>query len=103
EDGIRDGYVSGVQSCALPIYADVLAPRTNLSLISAVVLLAGHLGSNERQFGARREHVGVVGPHLVDGGDERRGVVGPGEGAEEEIGRASCRDRVLSGVGEGKM
>src|SRR5207253_8517367 len=31
EDGIRDGHVTGVQTCALPIYADEIGPHLQTS------------------------------------------------------------------------
>src|SRR5690625_1377308 len=33
EDGIRDGHVTGVQTCALPILSDVLAEQTGMQII----------------------------------------------------------------------
>src|SRR5690349_13713671 len=92
EDGIRDLYVTGVQTCALPIY--------------------------ERGDGVhrvqrrRRPRGGRLRPHAGDGGDARlldallrgdgprrhgrEGEIPRRHGAEgaREIGRASCRERV---------
>src|SRR4051794_41835310 len=63
EDGIRDGRVTGVQTCALPIFA------------------LRRLQGERLRAGQRR------------GGDRRL----PAD--EEQIGRASCRERVeISGV-----
>src|SRR2546421_2026437 len=82
EDGIRDLIVTGVQTCALPIFG-----------------LA-----DER--GALLHHDGVVGggggsehAHLGGGGGQRRGEasLGPRGRAHvvvPQIGRASCRERV---------
>src|SRR5690349_23528583 len=50
EDGIRDLYVTGVQTCALPIYA----PRAERQLVALVGELAGHLGT-QPGGGARDE------------------------------------------------
>src|SRR5690349_24718299 len=70
EDGIRDLYVTGVQTCALPIYKD-------LGILMSVAREAGvviPLGSAVSQLMAA----------LV----------------AQEIGRASCRERAeISGVG----
>src|SRR5262249_58303344 len=74
EDGIRDWSVTGVQTCALPIYMRpehavehhfVVAPPQNVY----------HLDS-------------VFRPHIL----RRLGVVRRGE--QRKIGRASCRERV---------
>src|SRR5690606_40939245 len=92
EDGIRDFHVTGVQTCALPICAQVL------------------LGELAELLRDRRERVEVRArlPRRGDGRGERvhervhvRGVevvlLVPGGGGEddvgEEIGRASCRER----------
>src|SRR5439155_17197077 len=64
EDGIRDGHVTGVQTCALPIFGPVP---------DGVGGVAGERGS--------------LAVHLV--ARVRSG----------EIGRASCRERVLGAVG----
>src|ERR1039457_7361967 len=37
EDGIRDYKVTGVQTCALPIYLVQLAQRSNLALVNAIL------------------------------------------------------------------
>ena len=64
EDGIRDSPVTGVQTCALPIY-------------KAAGLLKGKVPS--LPFG---------------GGGELDIGVGAPSGFDPEIGRASCRERV---------
>src|SRR5438309_10852054 len=73
EDGIRDGTVTGVQTCALPI-----SPYLS------------------------REHLGVVAAEVdADAGEVRREIEGAtafGERGEVEIGRASCRERVEMAV-----
>src|SRR2546429_9706784 len=76
EDGIRDVAVTGVQTCALPIYASRVSDR-------------------RRGLRPRRQ----IRPAAVQrrGG---RGLHAPGiEKRRAEIGRASCRGRVeISGV-----
>src|SRR5690625_7211466 len=69
EDGIRDGHVTGVQTCALPIFTH---------------------GSHLRREPVQLDETLCVG--LVEG---VTGVI-----SREEIGRASCRERVeISVVG----
>src|SRR5437764_14870738 len=83
EDGIRDTSVTGVQTCALPIYIVYFRFRLlhEVADIDDVVVLQA-VGRTHRQF------------ELVDLLEERRVE------REIEIGRASCRERVeISGVG----
>src|SRR5690606_39676921 len=85
EDGIRDFHVTGVQTCALPIFPCVLG------VVGQVGGLLGEVG------GERGDRVGVV----LDGADavpvglhevvELRGLVGGGLGVGEQ--------RVQVGVG----
>src|SRR5699024_12875920 len=86
EDGIRDRNVTGVQTCALPIFLTVGTPRS-------------------RRITAARRRTGNLDPPLA----QRQGTAPPiGRAdaarhrgwAREEIGRASCRERG-SGGGEG--
>src|SRR3712207_7534213 len=75
EDGIRDIGVTGVQTCALPIYEAGPLLRRDLDV-------------------ARGEHEHLVGDALhaaVEG-------VGEAGGEVDEIGRASCRERVENSV-----
>src|SRR5256885_4496519 len=81
EDGIRDYKVTGVQTCALPIFLDVEEGRVAaLARQAQLELVAGEerpgRGQDPVQRPARRAH-GL--PEAVD---------------DEEIGRASCRGRV---------
>src|SRR5207249_9076186 len=101
--GIRDRNVTGVQTCALPIYRRVLdclavadvVDREELDLVAALAgrdadacpLLAGALE------GAGGVDVGVAAVGRVVGGGRPRGRV--------EIGRASCRERVEVAGGAG--
>src|SRR5207248_3481471 len=85
EDGIRDRTVTGVQTCALPIFAPRRAARAVLA--AGRVALANGRGCSRRLL-------------------LRRMVAGRGHSARVqrvprgEIGRASCRERVsMWGVG----
>src|SRR5256885_11335537 len=81
EDGIRDYKVTGVQTCALPIFPSMATSKT--------VAATASFTPDDRQRQAI-EH--VHGPMLV--------VAGAGTGKTTvlirriEIGRASCRERV---------
>src|SRR5256885_9465124 len=80
EDGIRDYKVTGVQTCALPIFAKRCIGIVDLDRRHSQ--LAGRLQVapdvvQERH--ARRRHVELTAHELVD---------------PREIGRASCRERV---------
>src|SRR5690349_23545247 len=74
EDGIRDLYVTGVQTCALPIF-----DAEKLLVTSAVLRL-------------RRER-----PAWFTGPDSTYAAVPTSN--PHEIGRASCRERVYISVG----
>src|SRR5690625_6406264 len=75
EDGIRDGHVTGVQTCALPIYGGVsLVPQTNLELPRVF---------REQKAVQEKKHIC----------DLARIFIGDGFAMFLEIGRASCRGR----------
>src|SRR5262249_56817044 len=97
EDGIRDWSVTGVQTCALPIYARV-ADR----------LLERRLGDRlVRELGQRGlgvEGLDVAGTPKHEQPDDalRRRLLGR-RGRAGEIGRASCRERGEGGGGQGAV
>src|SRR5690606_40678519 len=73
EDGIRDFHVTGVQTCALPIYVRCLGIFSSRSELN----LEHKSGNNDLS---------------IDENRVRRALI-------REIGRASCRERVkISGV-----
>src|SRR5438552_9171034 len=81
EDGIRDDLVTGVQTCALPIWAGW--PNVTATLRTAKTLgqparrkLAFLVGTESRRLPIRLGELASAGIH------------------PEEIGRASCRERV---------
>src|SRR5690348_17684253 len=81
EDGIRDGRVTGVQTCALPIFrADRLAPHAQQVALLGETLLETVLATAE----ASPPTVMIV---------DSIQTIFTGE-LEGEIGRASCRERV---------
>src|SRR5262249_56752508 len=100
EEGIRDWSVTGVQTCALPIF---LVGRAVEVAVGNAVRLAGIAGQARLVQGEHREAV----DQIVVAPVERAAAVYPvveGEAIEQvnglEIGRASCRERGYdSGVG----
>src|SRR5439155_14969166 len=91
EDGIRDGHVTGVQTCALPIYE-----------AAARGVDAGAHGHVPRLRARSRRRAA---PEPVPDGARRSGEGGAGRSvarrrdAPSQIGRASCRERVYTAVG----
>src|SRR5690349_24383492 len=77
EDGIRDLYVTGVQTCALPI-----------SMCAALLLAAC-----ATEMDTKDDASAFPGSINEDGKRDSR--------TSPEIGRASCRERVESSVGAG--
>src|SRR2546429_3539705 len=82
EDGIRDVAVTGVQTCALPIYANAASYVHELTIEDIKVIF-----SNALSFKPQRE-INI----LFSGGEP---TVSPiFLDAVRQIGRASCRERV---------
>src|SRR5437870_13187429 len=84
EDGIRDGHVTGVQTCALPISNDPLPP---------------HEPTSE----SLRRQTNRIPPFEEKGSGtfSRNGPEGASQKRYLKIGRASCRERGESEVGAG--
>src|SRR5437660_7072252 len=77
EDGIRDGHVTGVQTCALPILEGTAAPNANVVIDGGAAS-----GPADSSGGFRIQKDGFASPTCVI-----------------KIGRASCRERVeISGI-----
>src|SRR5205823_9284811 len=85
EDGIRDKLVTGVQTCALPIFL--------------LDLLLGVVGVEVEVAGGRAALLAVVTGDAAPLQD--RPHVAEILNVEREIGRASCRGRVWGGGGVG--
>src|SRR5207245_4177909 len=82
EDGIRDATVTGVQTCALPIF------------LAKVVVRARHRAPPVAGSQADREPLGFLRPPLGVHVDEAGGEdVAEIQKVGFEIGRASCRER----------
>src|SRR5256886_9257675 len=89
EDGMRHLTVTGVQTCALPIFEIERARRVGKFARAAEALLFGEQRVQQGPRGERRldrgDGVDEIG--LRDHADRRAAV-------ERKIGRASCRERV---------
>src|SRR5206468_9589119 len=89
EDGIRDLIVTGVQTCALPIYRpDRCSSRSESSGV-------GLLQDVSPELSEREEHRSGRSVHHRDGRvrEEPADHVDGNDLANHEIGRASCRER----------
>src|SRR5207248_6056968 len=98
EDGIRDRTVTGVQTCALPIFAG-----GDGALVTATLLVTPDeaLGVDVGGAGASGTgNAGLVIAGGVNGGGN--GFDSGGGGGATEIGRASCRERVEGGGADGR-
>src|SRR5690606_40762091 len=82
EDGIRDFHVTGVQTCALPISIRFIGQAIEHEARRQIDILeeGGVIEQETRLF------------------DPEKGVTRSMRTKEEEIGRASCRERVWSSV-----
>src|SRR5690606_40862380 len=89
EDGIRDFHVTGVQTCALPIYGKGQFRIRSLDDVDAAW----------QALGAQAQKVGLILEAFVP--FERELSVVAVRGRDGEIGRASCRERVWGWVGAG--
>src|SRR5439155_17464991 len=95
EDGIRDGHVTGVQTCALPICAALLARRGRVRLREAAENAAAELLRDSRTAVVYADvDVRVAlferDLHLAPLGRELRGI---GERSEERRVGKECRSR----------
>src|SRR5207245_5352279 len=91
EDGIRDATVTGVQTCALPIFLSHQLWRrrfgSNPGIVSKTIALNAEI----------HQVIGVLPPDFM-WNNRRTDVWVP----YAKIGRASCRERVESSVGAGR-
>src|SRR5207253_5244958 len=97
EDGIRDGHVTGVQTCALPIFgrsAWTIAARSAISLRTCT----GAMPSSPEVANA----ASTIAAGLPARVAARRSARAARRTRRSEIGRASCRERVgMAGRGGG--
>src|SRR5204863_2148568 len=94
EDGIRDLYVTGVQTCALPISDDGAEQRLRARGAAAVVVPQRRVLRRIDRARALAPGAGAAPARPV-----RRGLrAHDGRSRLLQIGRASCRERVLMWV-----
>src|SRR5439155_5546380 len=96
EDGIRDGHVTGVQTCALPISSEGRLPRL-VGLGNALKLTL----TGNRVDAAEALRVGLVDEVVPHSRLEQRTfeIADRIASRSAQIGRASCRERVWSAGG----
>src|SRR5690606_39347405 len=97
EDGIRDFHVTGVQTCALPISVGigiaVGSQNVRIAILGTAVLTLLSLYLFWTGFGSRVKHDALLRFYLPNSV--------PALSLHDEIGRASCRERVeWSGVAD---
>src|SRR2546421_3431913 len=85
EDGIRDLIVTGVQTCALPIY-DVAAAATKNAAYDANIM-GSKLAQKTEDYGAKR-----VADRAADGKPETALTLDQGRSEERRVGK-ECRSR----------
>src|SRR5204862_5810944 len=86
EDCIRDLFVTGVQTCALPIYA--AGNLTSAVVVNRIIFeVIDDDGAGEIAGGVIGRHRQRLGEHLA-------------QPVIAKIGRASCRERVVTTVAE---
>src|SRR5690606_40836583 len=101
--GIRDFHVTGVQTCALPIFLRALGLLQRAAPSEVPVLLLGESGTG-KELAARALHQMSPRRHRPFMPVECSGLpenLFESELFGYEIGRASCRERVEVGVGAG--
>src|SRR5207244_10336502 len=97
EDGIRDDLVTGVQTCALPIYARNICARRNAVLHVAADRKPGRKAGREfRSIAVPVRRRGRIDLPVLNRRSER-GIESVFAGTRFQIGRASCRERVWFG------
>src|SRR5439155_17320021 len=88
EDGIRDGHMTGVQTCALPILNAVAVVLVVFRCVDAA-LSGDAVGAARAVLEAKTLHV------IAQFSQGRAGRSARESGADDDkIGRASCRERV---------
>src|SRR5207249_6981714 len=98
EDGIRDRNVTGVQTCALPIWQGGIGVHD----VSALIRLMDENHLAEIEIESHGSKIRLVKDRLHGHGSVNSVATEPppAPGAPE-IGRASCRERVEGGVADG--
>src|SRR5690606_41057546 len=87
EDGIRDFHVTGVQTCALPIYL-----ADDMIIILAEIDISQTIGSHAHHKPERCRRSGTV-LYPVNAIARKEAYLAAFRDVVHEIGRASCRER----------
>src|SRR5690349_24052282 len=72
EDGIRDLYVTGVQTCALPICGT--GPLTGYAMIADIPDGNGTQAGGKAEYQIKRSSVGLAASHFEDAGAAQRSL-----------------------------
>src|SRR5207253_8303553 len=97
EDGIRDGHVTGVQTCALPIWP-ATPPRVTVHSYGRSAPPSCAPRSSAGSASHRSAPAGDNAPPTWSAPANTPGLQGPGT-TSREIGRESCREREESAGG----
>src|SRR5207253_5455506 len=101
-DGIRDGHVTGVQTCALPIFLleiDTVGRFDTRQQFCSYARLCGAVQESAgKRTGAGNRKAGNAWPKWAL---SEAAVLSAQKGERVEIGRASCRERGEMGGGGG--
>src|SRR5690606_40019956 len=99
EDGIRDFHVTGVQTCALPIFGVETAFGLLCQPVTSFDAHHGLLGRRWLAVGERAHQAVDVGVQCCQLAGNCAAVGFPLRHDRDEIGRASCRERAESSGG----
>src|SRR5436309_11666001 len=101
EDGIRDFHVTGVQTCALPIWRQDRRREPDAARIGSRRLAIAYTRLADGDRTDTGHHLALRQVAVAD--DALVAVLGLQIGMLAEIGRASCRERVESEGGAGSV
>src|SRR5690625_7604341 len=97
EDGIRDGHVTGVQTCALPILVSIydIGRHENYNYIAMDYLAGGSIHDRMASGISAQEALRITGEvaKALDHAHQKGYI------HRDKIGRASCREREVRKVG----
>src|SRR5690606_40768222 len=96
EDGIRDFHVTGVQTCALPIYLDIAIPaeEAKFPFFQNICIYINHTDNLRQGYSHFLREVKNLKEVALKASEGT-----PIFAIFDEIGRASCRERASSAVG----
>src|SRR5690606_40934791 len=97
EDGIRDFHVTGVQTCALPIY-NVFQGGAMREQVEVLEHETHVLAQPSHQALLLVQRTAAIDLDVTDLDPAAGGFLQEIQATQEEIGRASCRERVKSSL-----